>query len=556
MAELKKKLKAEEEDIDETKKNDEKKDDNKDTTSKDDDVKKDGTTPDSKKDDEDASEDKTEDVEDTIVLDSGAVVDENEQPEAEDVENLVTITKDDGTKIYVDKVEAETEEEKKDIYEAIVTADAAEDGMAESVEIGEEITNDINEEIDPEITTPVVDNDEIEEASYIGAACNTHKASLNNSYFIFRTKAGKILAVKAGKLLSKQLKAALLTKIIKKEELPTQETVVTKILAKIGNKFSDVKSYVKKLASLEKANKEAKMKMQKKASVNNVKPQIGDEIEIEGKSFKIVASKKDEFILSNGKHVKAEDLMKTNTKDIDGNEKQDVDSNKQLETFSIKEGDIEDSDYKSTVAVDGKEADKVDEDAVKAAKSKVKNFYNRLPGKSGVGGDPDWALKDFNSLRNKTVASQIKVVRELTKKLKASEAAIEAKNKENEELKEKLNAIEASKKAMEKHSKIEKILKAMNVEDPQQKFVMEKKFASYDEGQLNAVFETLTANVDEETNNINEQMINDELKKEASLLEGRIPALNLSNQDNANDSGEVDYVTLLAEKEAAELSRR
>lgn len=546
--ELKKKLKAE--DIDETKKNEEMNKDEKDI--KETEVEETTTeTPENKTEDNTSEEDtKTTDVENTIVLDSGAVVNEDEQPE--EAEDLVTITKDDGTKIYVDKVEAETEEEKKDIYEAIVSADAAEDGMAESVEIGEEITDEINEDIDPELETPVAEDEEIEEASYIGAACNSHKASLNNSYFIFRTKAGKILAVKAGKLLSKQLKASLLTKIIKKEELPSQESVVSKILAKIGTKFSDVKKYVKKLASLEKANKAP---IQKKASVE-VKPQIGDEVEMNGKSFKIVASKKNEFILNNGKHVKAEELLKSvSTKDIDGNEKQDVDSNKQLETFSIDEGDIESSDYKSQVAIDGKEANKVDEDDVKAAKSKVKNFYGRLPGKSGVGGDPDWALKDFNSLRNKTVASQIKTIREMSKSLRAKQEELAKKEAENKALKAKLNAIEESKKAMVKHSKIEKILKAMNVEDPQQKFVMEKKFASYNDEQLNAVYDTLTANVDEETNNINEQTINDELKKEASLLEGRIPAINLNQNDDLG-SGEVDYVKLLAEKEEAELSRR
>lgn len=547
--ELKKKLKAE--DIDEKKKNEEKNKDEKDIENEDVENTSEKETPENKTEDTTSEEDtETTDVENTIVLDSGAVVNEDEQPE--EAEDLVTITKDDGTKIYVDKVEAETEEEKKDIYEAIVSADAAEDGMAESVEIGEEITEDINEDIDPELEAPVEVDEEIEDATYIGAACNSHKASLENSYFIFRTKAGKMLAVKAGKLLSKQLKASLLTKIIKKEELPSQESVVSKILAKIGTKFSDVKKYVKKLASLEKNN--MNKKITKKASIE-VKPQIGDEVEMNGKSFKIVASKKDEFILNNGKHVKAEELLKSvSTRDIDGNEKQDVDSNKQLETFSIDDGDIEKSNYKSQVAIDGKEANKVDEDDVKAAKSKVKNFYNRLPGKSGVGGDPEWGLKDFNSLRNKTVASQIKTIREMTKELRAKQEELAKKEAENKALQAKLNAIEESKKAMVKHSKIEKILKAMNVEDPQQKFVMEKKFASYDEGQLNAVYETLTANVDEETNNINEQTMNDELKKEASLLEGRIPAINL--QEENSDSGEVDYVKLLAEKEAAELSRR
>ena len=526
---LKKKLKAEEENIDETKKNEEKKDDEKD-------IETEAETVETKVDDK---KDEDTDVENTIVLDSGAVVDENEQPE--ETEDLVTITKDDGTKIYVDKVEAETEDEKKDIYEAIVSADEADDGMAESVEIGEEISDEINGDVE----APVVEDEEIEEASYIGAACNSHKASLNNSYFIFRTKAGKILAVKAGKLLSKQLKASLLSKIIRKQELPSQETVVSKILAKIGTKFSDVKRYVKKLASLEKAN------ITKKASL--ITPKIGDEVEINGKSFKIVASKKDEVILNNGKHLKAADLATSDTKDIEGDSKQTVDQDKQLETFSIDEKDIEDSNYESTIAIDGKEADKADEDDVKAAKSKVKNFYGRLPGKSGVGGDPDWALKDFNSLRNKTVASQIKSIRELTKSLRAKQEEIEAKERENKELQAKLNAIEESKKSMEKHAKITKILKAMNIEDPQQKFVMEKKFASFNENQLNAVYETLTTNVDAETDSFNEQTMNEGMNKEASFSAERIPAFNL--KDEQITSGEVDYVSYLAEREERELNK-
>ena len=76
---LKKKLKDEEENIDETKKNEEKKDDEKD-------IETEAETVETKVDDK---KDEDTDVENTIVLDSGAVVDENEQPE--ETEDLVTV---------------------------------------------------------------------------------------------------------------------------------------------------------------------------------------------------------------------------------------------------------------------------------------------------------------------------------------------------------------------------------------------------------------------------------------------------------------------------------
>ena len=46
----------------------------------------------------------------------------------------------------------------------------------------------------------------------------------------------------------------------------------------------------------------------------------------------------------------------------------------------------------------------------------------------------------------------------------------------------------------------------------------------------------------------------DELKKEASLLEGKIPAFNLSHEDSKINDG-IDYVSLLAEKEERELNK-
>ena len=62
-----------------------------------------------------------------IVLDSGATVDEKTGLSEEEAEDLVKITKQDGTELFVEKVDEDLPaEDKKEIYEAIIEADKPE----------------------------------------------------------------------------------------------------------------------------------------------------------------------------------------------------------------------------------------------------------------------------------------------------------------------------------------------------------------------------------------------------------------------------------------------
>lgn len=398
------------------------------------------------------TEDKKEEV---ITLDSGAVVDESAKPTEEEAEDLVKITKEDGTEIFVEKVDADTVEEKKEVYDAIVEAD-------EEPSEAEEVAEDVLEDIDA--------------VSYVPAACHSARASLNNSYVVFKLKSGKVKALKAGKILNPKLKAAMLAKIKagKEEEIPHISTIIKKMASKIGSKFS---AFAKK-ASM-------KPLMIKKAT--------------------------DEEILKN---------------------------------TSLETKEIGKQDYDSATAVNDKEVKFIDgPKEVKPAKSKVRSLFDKLPSKSGVGEDVDWALKGFNEKRNKTVASQIKSLRasvEAVKQLKEEKAALEA---EKNALQEKLNKIEASQKNAKKHQKITKILAAMNCKDELVKRTWQKTLASYEDSQLDAVLACYSMDPEIETTLMNEREI-EAMKKEASV---EVPPVMLG-EDYSFDN-EIDYVTLLKNKE-------
>lgn len=442
---------------------------------------------DKKEDKAEENKEKTEEVAEVITLDSGAVVDENAQPSEEEAENLVKITKEDGTELFVEKVEdADSDEEKKAIYEAIVEADNAD----EAEETAEEVIDAID------------NGDEIEEMHYVPAACHSVAASLNKSFVVCKLKSGKYKALQAGKIYPAKLKAAMIKQIKagKEDEIPHIQTIMSKIASKIGYTFSAFKKLAAR--NVKESKKEIRMKikayLQKKAALKK----------------------------------SAADNAETAQKE-------------QLEKSSLEVSEVKPNDYETTVAVeDGEKVVKEDLPEVKTSKSKVHQFYGRLPNKAGVGENVQWALKDFNEKRNKTVASQIKSLRasiDMVKQLKEEKAELV---KQNEALKTQLAKVEASKKQAAKAVKVNKIIAAMNITDELVKRNMQTKLASYDDSQLNAVLSCYSLDPEIDTVLMNERKI-EEMKKEASVY---VPQVTLG-EDSLTFENETDYVALLKQRE-------
>lgn len=459
------------------------------------------------------AEEVTEEKEDLIVLSDGATVEEKVKLTEEEADDLAKITKVDGTEIFVETPEG-SEEEKKEVYEAIIEAEKPEEEVAEGLE--EEVNA-------PEFA------EEIEEVAYVPAACHTAHASLNNSYYILKLKGGKLKALKAGKILNKQLKASIVKAYKEGKKLPEAETVFNKIAHKIGYTFGAFT----KLAS----------KLSKKVA-KRIVPTIGDTVELDGKELKVTASKKGVVTLENGKKVLARQLVATELPDtVPGKENQDAEM---LKNFSIDEGDIKKSKIDSEVALEKADLEEGKE-GVKAAPSKVKSLYNRLPGKSGVSEDVEWSMKEFNKERNKdskTLASQIKALRDATKEIRAQKEVLASKDAEIKSLQEKLAAFSNKEETMIKNAKINKILASMNIEDAEEQAAMTEKFAKYSKEQLDAVYETMTACPSEEAVNMHERMINDEMKKEASALKGFVPSFKLEEDMKVSASDEMEKLVL------------
>ena len=459
----------------------------------------------------------TEEKEDLIVLSDGATVEENVKLTEEEADDLAKITKADGTEIFVETPEG-TDEEKKEVYEAIIEAETP------AEEVAEDLEGEVNEEM-PETM------EEIEEVGYIPAACHTAHASLNNSYYILKLKGGKLKALKAGKILNKQLKASIIKAYKEGKKLPEAETVFNKIASKVGYTFGAFTKLASKLA---------------KAVTASRKPVagVGDTLVEGNKEFKIVASKNGVLTLENGKKVLAKHLVATDLPDtIPGTVN---DKAEELKNFSIDEADIKKDNIDSTVALEKAELEEGKE-GVKTAPSKVKSLYNRLPAKSGVGEDVEWSMKDFNKERNKadkTLASQIKALRDATKEIRAQKEVLASKDAEIKALQEKLAALDSKEQTMIKSAKINKILASMNIEDEEEKAAMTEKFAKYTKAQLDAVYETMTACPSEEATIMHERMINEEMKKEASALKGFVPSFKLEEEVKASASDEMEKLVL------------
>lgn len=412
-----------------------------------------------------------EEKEDLIVLSDGATVEEKVELTEEEADDLAKITKVDGTEIFVETPEG-TEEEKKEVYEAIIEAEKPEEEVAEGLE------DEVNA---PEFA------EEIKEVAYVPAACHTAHASLNNSYYILKLKGGKLKALKAGKILNKELKASIIKAYKEGKKLPEAETVFNKIAHKIGYTFG------------------AFAKLASKLAVKKVATELPDTV-------------------PGVENDKAEELK----------------------NFSLNEGEVKESKVDSEVALEKAELEEGKED-VKPAASKVKSLYSRLPGKSGVGEDVDWAMKDFNKERNKadkTLASQIKALRDATKEIRAQKEVLASKDAEIKALQEKLAALDNKEQAMIKSAKINKILASMNIVEEEEKAAMSEKFAKYSNEQLDAVYETMTASPAEEATIMHERMINDEMKKEASALEGFVPSFKMEEEPMVSASDEMEKLVL------------
>ena len=456
-----------------------------------------------------------EEKEDLIVLSDGATVEEKVELTEEEADDLAKITKVDGTEIFVEMPEG-TDEEKKEVYEAIIEAEKPEEEVAEGLE------EEVNE---PEFT------EEIEEVAYVPAACHTAHASLNNSYYILKLKGGKLKALKAGKILNRQLKASIVKAYKEGKKLPEAETVFNKIAHKIGYTFGAFHKLASKLAT----------KVAKRVAG------LGDTVDLgDGKELKITASKHGVLTLENGKKVLAKQLVAAELPDtVPGKEN---DKAEELKNFSIDEADIKKSKMDSEVALDA-EKKQLEEgkEGVKDASSKVKSLYSRLPGKSGVGDEVEWSLKEFNKERNKadkTLASQIKALRDATKEIRTQKEVLASKDAEIKALQEKLAALDNKEQAMIKSAKINKILASMNITDAEEQAAMSEKFAKYSNEQLNAVYETMTACPAEEATVMHERMINDEMKKEASALEGFVPSFKMEEEPMVSASDEMEKLVL------------
>ena len=439
---------------------------------------KEEVTEETPKADEKAEEEKpaTEEKEDLIVLSDGATVEEKVKLTEEEADDLAKITKVDGTEIFVETPEG-TDEEKKEVYEAIIEAETP------AEEVAEDLEGEVNEEM-PETM------EEIEEVGYVPAACHTAHASLNNSYYILKLKGGKLKALKAGKILNKELKASIIKAYKEGKKLPEAETVFNKIAAKVGYTVAAFAKLASKLAA---------------------------------KPTKKVATELPDTVPGT-----------------------DNDKAEELKNFSIDEKDIKKDNVDSTVALEKAELEE-GKDGVKAAPSKVKSLYNRLPGKSGVGDEVEWAMKDFNKERNKadkTLASQIKALRDATKEIRAQKEVLASKDAEIKVLQEKLAAFDNKEQTMIKSAKINKILASMNIQDDEEKAAMTEKFAKYSKEQLDAVYETMTACPSEEATIMHERMINEEMKKEASALKGFVPSFTMEEEVPTSTSDEMEALVL------------
>lgn len=420
---------------------------------------------------------------DLIVLSDGATVEEGAKLSEEEEDDLAKITKVDGTEIFIVAPEGD-EEQKKQVYEAILEAETPVETEVDA------------EGLETEVNSPELVDEEIDEVAYVPAACHTAEASLNNSYYVVKLASGKLKALKAGKIFNKDLKASILKAFNEGKNLDgIEEKVFSKIASKIGNTFGAFAKLASKLSN------------------------IKEETKVEETIKKVVATELPD--------------------PVPGKENQDAE---ELKNFSVDESEIKKTNIDSEVALEKAKLEEGKE-GVKSAPSKVKSLFNRLPGKSGVGDEVEWSLKEFNKERNKqdkTLASQVKALRDATKEIRAQKEVLASKEAEIKALQEKLAVANQKEETMIKSAKINKIIASMNIVDEEEKAAMTEKFAKYTKAQLDAVYETMTACPSEEATIMHERMINEEMKKEASALQGFVPSFKFEEEVRTSDSDEME----------------
>ena len=145
------------------------------------------------------------------------------------------------------------------------------------------------------------------------------------------------------------------------------------------------------------------------------------------------------------------------------------------------------------------------------------------------------------------MAAQIKSLRDATKELRTQKEIIASKEAEIKALKEQIDSINKKEEAMLKSAKINKIIASMHIDEEEEKFAMQEKFAKYSKEQLDAVYETLTACPTEEATIMHERMINEQMKKEASELKGFVPSFKMEEEELTSASDEMEDLVLKRE---------
>jgi len=536
----------------------------------------------------------------TVIVVDGAKIDESVHPEEEEMKDLVQVTKDDGTIFFVEKVETEDPEEKKKIYAEIVKSDVSLDaeGKVEEEKVDKVLEN-INSDIDKD--------EKIVQSSYVSRYSNkgdtySERAmdSLNNSFYLFKTDKNKMKAVKAGLILNKSLKNSIIEDHINKSNNVIDPSELFSVIAsKIGNSVNDLSnSIVKVQASLIKScDSNVKAEGEAPAAENNIvtdpaTPVAEDsEKTYEGKGDLKTVNVIDLYKTANECKIKVENIIprvdendqdtiiikgkdedikcfidkftstpKTVTASAITDENKKKVDDKQIFNFSVRNPEAKNG-LESVVAVEGDDITTLS--FKKDGKSKVASLYAKLPATPKTGGNPEMFLRNFDKEQGNgeriTVAAQLKILRESTEKNAALQNKI---NVLESQLKEKDRIIKASENEKEENKRLEKIeaiIVAKELNETEEIEAMREKLSKYDNDELDAVYEILTTDPEQEAKmsmeEKNEKEYQDEQKKvTASLMKGgSINGVNIGFSEGAEE--EEDYAAKLREREIAKCNK-
>lgn len=417
-----------------------------------------------------------------IVLSDGSVVEEHVTLEDVKDTDFSKITKEDGTEIYLETPEAEegemTEEDKKNVYEAVLSADS-------------EATQDVLEAIDSED-----EEEEIEEVMYAPVAMNEAKASLKNSYYVFKLKSGKVKALKAGHLLSPKLQEIVIKAGKAGKDLQPTE-VFAKIASKVGkNNYGAFRRIASKFA--------------KQAGTIPVTMAVAQTTVPDGKKNITMAVKDGE----NGQVAKNEFGAPSHGGEATSN----------VHNFYNK------LPSKSTTD---------------------KGLEIALGNPKKEGNDNGSAASGSKVQAGKTTAAQMKELRASMKLVASLKAEKEALEKELKEVKASLEKEQKFKRSAARLQMQSKIVEAMHLGSDAEKAVMMKKLASYSDEKLEGTYEILTSSPALDVDKAQAEEYEAIQKKMASLSQV-IPATTLSD---GKAEEEMDMGAFITQLELASQTR-